>query len=184
VLYRLWCGELPVDDGFTKQMQDSFNMCLTTKSVTTLKAEAIQHKRAMDDFKANAAQNFQNMLAEARKEKKKFFDMTEAWFHGIANRVHADPKSKQMSAVVSTLSAYHEFEESKLRTALMTPKYNPLSKSNRNDIFDAEQLVYLGDQSLCLLTCDKGPQKACEKGGTGYPPRYRNTGRVDGCQDG
>jgi len=117
----------------------------------------------MDDFKAKAAQDFKNILDEAKKEKKKSFDMTEAWFGGIAKRVHADPKSKKMSEIVSAFSAYHEFEDSKLRMALKTPKYNPLSKTNRNDILDAEQLVYLGDKSLCLLTCDKGFKKRVKK---------------------
>jgi hypothetical protein len=30
--------------------------------------------------------------------------------------------------------------------------YNPLSRKNQNDIIDSEQLVYLGDDSLCMLT--------------------------------
>jgi hypothetical protein len=163
MLFQLWFHKLPADDGFTKKMQDSFNVCLSTESVATLKAEAEQHKQVMDNFKENTAQHFKDMLTEARKEKKKHFDMTEAWFRGIANRIHAAPKSRKMSEIVSALSAYHEFEESKLQMALTTPQYNPLSKTNRNDIFDAEQLVYLGDKSLCLLTCDKGFRKRVKK---------------------
>jgi hypothetical protein len=50
----------------------------------------------------------------------------------------------------------------KLAMALKTPRYNPLSKTNRN-ILDAEQLVYLGDKSLCLLTCDQGFKKRVKK---------------------
>lgn len=163
MLYALWFNMPPIDDGFAKKMQDSFNTCLAENSVAALKAEAVKHKQVMDDFKAKAAQDFKNILDEAKKEKKKSFDMTEAWFGGIAKRVHADPKSRKMSEIVSAFSAYHEFEDSKLRVALKTPKYNPLSKTNRNDILDAEQLVYLGDKSLCLLTCDKGFKKRVNK---------------------
>jgi hypothetical protein len=163
MIFQLWLNKLPADDGFTKRMQDSFNICLSTDSVTTLKKEAEQHKQVMDTFKENYAQSFKNMLTEARKERKKQFDITEAWFHGVANRIQADPNSRKMTDIVSALSAYHEFEQSKLETALTTRKYNPLSHKNRNDIFDAEQLVYLGDKSLCLLTCDKGFGKRVKK---------------------
>jgi len=163
VIHQIWFQRPPVDDGFTKKMQDSFNVCLATDSAATLKAEAVVHRKVMDEFKATYAQHFKNMLDQARKEKKKSFDMTEPWFHGIAKRADADPKSKTMAEIVSAFSAYHEFEESKLQTALSISKYNPLSKTNRNDIFDAEQLVYLGDKSLCLLTCDKGFKKHVKK---------------------
>jgi hypothetical protein len=163
MLHQLWFGTPSVDDGFTRKMQDSFNACLVEDSVAALRAEAVKHKQVMNDFKAKAAQDFKNILDEARKEKKKSFDMTEAWFRGIANRVHADPQPSKMSEIVSALSAYHEFEDSKLAMALKTPRYNPLSKTNRNDILDAEQLVYLGDKSLCLLTCDKGFDKRVKK---------------------
>ena len=57
---------------------------------------------------------------------------------------------------MSALSAHHEFEQAKLKTALGEPEYNPLSRKNQNDIIDAEQLVYLADESLCLLTADSG----------------------------
>ena len=125
----------------------------------------------MDDFKAKAALDFKNMLDDVKKErkerkgkkKKKPFDMTEWWFRGIANRLHADPKSRKMPEIVAALSAYHEYEESKLQTALNIRDYNPLSKTNRNDIVDAEQLVYLGDKTLCLLTCDRGFKKRVKK---------------------
>jgi len=159
MLYQLWFRKLPVDDGFAKNMQDSFNLCLATESVDILKAEAEKHKQVVDSFKMSTAHHFKDMLTEVRKGPGKTFDMTEAWFLGIANRIHADPKSKAVSELLCSLSAYHEFEQSKLQTALDTPTYNPLSKKNRNDIFDAEQLVYLGDNSLCLLTCDKGFKK-------------------------
>ena len=52
-------------------------------------------------------------------------------------------------------SAYHEFELEKLRRALVSPDYNPLSHDNQNDIIDAEQLVYLADESLCMVTADR-----------------------------
>jgi hypothetical protein len=64
--------------------------------------------------------------------------------------------SKTIPEVQSLLGAYHEFEQSKLQTALLIPEYNPLSHKNQNDIIDSEQLIYLSDPSLCMLTADKG----------------------------
>lgn len=86
----------------------------------------------------------------------KAVDTTEAWFVSIANSVGADPKSRPVGEIVSALSAHHEFEQAKLQTALSIPEYNPLSRKNQNDIIDAEQLVYLADESLCMLTADSG----------------------------
>jgi len=82
--------------------------------------------------------------------------MTGAWFASIAKSVDADPNSKTVDEIVTALSAHHEFEEVKLQRALTIRLYNPPSKDNRNDIIDAEQLVYLSDPSLCMITADTG----------------------------
>jgi hypothetical protein len=110
----------------------------------------------MVNLKLKAAQDFQAMLNDAKANP---LDVTEAWFNGIADSVQADPNSRLLGEIVAVLSAYHEYEKSKLQTALDIPEYNPLSLTNQNDIIDAEQLVYLGDESLCFLTCDRGFRK-------------------------
>ncbi len=160
MLRWFWFGKSLVDDGFTKNMQHSLNVCLTTDSVTEIKEEAAAHKEFMVSLKLKAAQDFQAMIVDAKKQP---FDFTKAWFLGIAHRAHADPGSKSRNEVVKILSAYHEYEQSKLQTALEIPEYNPLSLKNQNDIIDAEQLVYLGDTSLCFLTCDQGFGKRVKK---------------------
>jgi hypothetical protein len=88
--------------------------------------------------------------------KAKPVDTTEPWFNGVAKRAKAGASSKTIPEVQSLLGAYHEFEQSKLQTALLIPEYNPLSHKNQNDIIDSEQLIYLSDPSLCMLTADKG----------------------------
>jgi hypothetical protein len=162
MLHYFWFQKPLEDDGFTKKMEQSFNVCLTADSLIPLKEAAEEQKKAMDDFKLSTAHNFKNMLDDLRNQQGKVgkkarpVDLTEVWFRGIANRVQADPKSRKISDIQSVLSAYHEFEQSKLQTALMIPEYQPMSRKNQNDIIDAEQLVYLGDPSLCMLTADKG----------------------------
>jgi hypothetical protein len=61
-----------------------------------------------------------------------------------------------MAEMVSTLSAYHEYEKTKLEIAVKSKGYNP--EKHRNDLLDAEQLIYLSDPSLHFLTCDGGFQ--------------------------
>ena len=74
------------------------------------------------------------------------------WLHGLARRTKTNPAAKPVEEVVTALSAYHEFEESRLRLATQNPRYQP----RRNDILDAEQLIYLADPPLHFITCDGG----------------------------
>lgn len=159
VLYQVWYGKPKPDDDFVKKMEVAFNWCMSVDSPASLeelRAVAAEHDKLMDEFKRQKAEQFKVMIDAARQEKVKVFDMTEAWFGAIARSVGADPKSKPASEVVSALSAHHEFEQAKLQRALAERQYNPLSKKNRNDIIDVEQLVYLFDESLCMVTSDNG----------------------------
>jgi len=163
MLQMLWSQKTVDDEDFKERMQQSFNVILNVDSLTPLKEAALQQKKMMDDFKGTMAQDFKNMLDDLRKQqgkkekqRAKPVDTSEPWFNGVAKRAKADPSSKTMSEVQSLLGAYHEFEQAKLQTALLIPEYNPLSHDNRNDIIDSEQLIYLGDPSLCMLTADKG----------------------------
>lgn len=158
-LYGVWFQKQKPDDEFTRKMADAFNLCLTADSpaaLTTLKEVSVDHAKLMDDFKLQKAEQFKAMIDAARQEGAKSVDTTDAWFVSIANSVGADPKSKPMAEIVSAFSAHHEFEQAKLQTALANPEYNPLSRKNQNDIIDTDQLVYLSDESLCLITADSG----------------------------
>jgi hypothetical protein len=162
MLQMLWSQKHVEDDDFRERMQQSFNVILTADSLTPLKQAALQQKKMMDDFKDAMAHDFKNMLDDLKKQqgkketqKAKLVDTTAPWFNGIAKRAKVDANSKKIPEAESLLGAYHEFEQSKLQTALLIPKYNPLSHKNRNDIIDSEQLIYLGDPSLCMLTADK-----------------------------
>jgi len=170
MLQMLWSQKPVQDDDFRERMQQSFNVILTSDSLTPLKQAALQQKKMMEDFKDTMAHDFKNMLDDLKKQqgkkemqKAKPVDTTAPWFNGIAKRAKADVSSKTSSEVESLFSAYHAFEQSKLQTALLIPEYNPLSHKNQNDIIDAEQLIYLGDPSLCMLTADKGFKSKIEK---------------------
>ncbi len=154
MLAQLWFQKPTKDDGFTKRMEKAFNVCLTSTSTAPLQEEAGKLKDTMDAMRLRTAQDFGRLLDAARKESLEGDKFSEAWFLGVAKRAKADPKSKRVLELVTALSAYHEFEQVKLQTALRYKDYNP--EKHQNDLLDAEQLIYLGDPSLCFLTCDTG----------------------------
>ncbi len=143
MLQMLWFQKPVQDDDFRERMQRSFNVILSAESLTPLREAALQQKKMLSDFKDTMAHDFKNMLDDLRKQqgkkekqKAKPVDTTKPWFNGIVKRAKADANSKTIPEVQSMLSAYHEFEQSKLQTALLIPEYNPLSHKNQNDIID------------------------------------------------
>ena len=87
-----------------------------------------------------------------RKESLTQEKFAEMWVQGIAKRAKADPGCRPVADVISSLSAFYEFEERRLLTAVNNPAYRP----DKNDILDSEQLPYLGDPQLHFITCDGG----------------------------
>jgi hypothetical protein len=73
--------------------------------------------------------------------------------HGqVQSRRSCEGTSRAVADIVTSLSAYHEYEEQRLIIAVKNPEY----KSDENDLFDSEQLPDLGDEKLHFVTCDGG----------------------------
>lgn len=153
-LYGIWYKKNAPQDDFKSRMEKALNTCLAADSVAELRAEAGKLKDVMDGMKQRTAGDFERLLEAARKEPMDDESFSKAWFQGIANRVKADAKSREMNEIITELSAYHEFEREKLKVGLAHKEYN--AERHSNDLLDAEQLIYLSDPSLCFLTCDKG----------------------------
>jgi hypothetical protein len=153
-LATLGFGIRAKEDDFTQRMQRVFNVCLRTDSAETLKEEACKLKEWLDRIKLKTAQDFGRMLEAARAESPTGDWFSGPWFNGIARRAGVDPNSRPIAEVEDTFSAYREFERVKLETALAVKNYKP--EKHQNDLFDAEQLIYLGDPERCFLTCDGG----------------------------
>lgn len=160
-LFSVWNKKLPPVDDFTARMQKAFNTCLAAESVDALREDAGRLKDVMDKMREKTAQDFGRLMDAARKEPLEGENFSKAWFQGIANRIKADAKSKDIKEIVTALSAYHEFEESKLRVALASKDYKP--EKHANDLLDAEQLIYLSDPSLCFVSCDGGFRNLVKK---------------------
>jgi len=68
--------------------------------------------------------------------------------------VNQKDNPKPTAEIVAALSAYHEYDLNKLKVALANPNYN--AEKHKNDLFDSEQLIYLGDPKLHFLVLDGG----------------------------
>lgn len=146
--------------GFNKMLEDDFidraektiNQCLSTDSADDFRESAGKLKDVLDKMKDSTAKDFARLVELYRKDPLVGEEFSQVWAHGIAQRVKADPKSRPLPEIVAGLSAYHEFEEERLKVAASNPGYKP----DENDLLDSEQLVYLGDPALHFITCDGG----------------------------
>jgi hypothetical protein len=142
----------PGADDFTNRIQTSINVCLATDSPEELREVAGELKDTMDKMKDSSAADFARLVEACRKDPLTSERFSQLWIKGIADRAKVDPSCRPSADVVSALSAYHEYEEERLKVAVNNPQYRP----DKNDILDSEQLLYLGDPLLHFLTCDGG----------------------------
>jgi hypothetical protein len=142
----------PKPDDFMERIQKTLNQCLATDSPEDFRESADKLKIEMDRMKDSSAEDFQRLVESQRKEPFDAEQFSKSFVTGIAKRAGADPGARPVADVVSCLSAYYEFEEDRLRTAVSNPQYKP----DKNDLLDAEQLVYLGSPELRFLACDGG----------------------------
>jgi len=139
-------------DNFMNNIQKTINICLATDSPEELRESASKLKDSLDRMKESTSADFSRLVEGWRKEPLTPEAFSEMWVAGIAKRAKADPGSRPVAEIVSSLSAFHEFEEQRLLTAVNNREYKP----DKNDLLDSEQLPYLGDPQLHFLTCDGG----------------------------
>ena len=142
----------PEPDDYMTRIEQSINLCLATDSPEELRESASKVKDALDEMKASTSAEFNRLVEGWRKETLTSEKFDEMWVNGIARRTKSDPACRPINDVVSSLSAYHEYERERLITAVKNPRYKPKD----NDLLDSEQLPYLGDPKLHFLTCDGG----------------------------
>jgi hypothetical protein len=148
-----------LQDDFTDRAEKTITQCLSTDSADDFQESAGKLKDALDKMKDSTAKDFARLVELYRKEPLVGEEFSEVWAYGIARRVKADPQIRPLQEIVAGLSAYHEFEEERLKVAASNPAYKP----DKNDLIDSEQLVYLGDPSLHFITCDGGYLKRIKK---------------------
>jgi len=146
-------GVKPEDDGYTKRLQADLNACATSELPGLLDV-AKGRDAELQQVKQTYAGHFQDTVQFFRTTPLTEDAFTKVWLNGLAQRSAVPPNTRPAAEVVAALSALHEFEFSKLKVAIHNKSYN--AQKHRNDLFDAEQLIYLGDSVLHFLTLDGG----------------------------
>jgi hypothetical protein len=139
-------------DNFMSRIEETINICLATDSPEELRESASKLKDSLDRLKESVSVDFDLLVEGWRKEPLTPEAFSEMWVSGIAKRAKADSGCRPVAEIIASLSAFHEFEEQRLLTAVKNRKHKP----RKNDILDSEQLPYLGDSQLHFLTCDRG----------------------------
>jgi hypothetical protein len=141
------------EDGFTKATQEDMNVLLNCELAEVFDI-AKARRDELDRIKTEYAGHFKGTVEYFRKAPLTEDGFTEIWLAGLKKRLHLESNAKPATEIVDALSAYHEFELAKLKVALANENYN--FEKHRNDLFDAEQLVYLKDANLHFLAIDRG----------------------------
>lgn len=141
-------GVAPADEKDAWFIED-IRRCLAAESVDELRSGASKMKAWLDDLKDTTTAEFKHAIKDYRCRPQ---DLRTDFAAGLAQRANVKPDLKPVSEVVAAMGAYFEFEEAKLREAVNDHMF----KIDKNDVMDAEQLIYLGDPRLNFVTNDKG----------------------------
>lgn len=143
-----------LDDGFFERIREALDTCLQAESAEQLQEPAVALRDLLGRAKKRQAEVSQQFFEEYRKKPVGLPELQTAFTQGIAARVGARPGQRPQNEVVGALSAYFEYQNRILQKAAGNKNYNFLK--HQNDALDAEQLVYLANPNLHLLTCDRG----------------------------
>lgn len=146
-------GAKVVEDGYTKHLQDDINNCAVAE-LWELQKVAEARDTEIQNIKAQYARSFEDVVAHFRNTQLTENAFTDLWLARFRRVSAAEAHPKTNAEVVTAFSALHEYEYEKLKVAVADPHYKPMN--HVNDLFDAEQLIYLGDPTLHFLTVDKG----------------------------
>jgi hypothetical protein len=168
------CGVLPWSDDFfrmclfkappgkediIRSINNAIVRVLNAGSASELKAEGEEMRALLDAGKQMALNDFSVLRDSMRTEGR--LDPAEdrkIFAQSIARKADVDPEKIDVDFVVRNLDAHYTFEQQRIGNAASNPEYNIEKRSN--DAYDAELLLYLADESLHLLTCDTGFNRA------------------------
>jgi hypothetical protein len=89
-----------------------------------------------------------------RKTNPTVDDFRREFAQNLAKRAGLSDTNGLVELSKGALSAYFEYRTELNRRAATSRKFNFTKRKNLNDIWDAEQLVYLGHPDLRFITCD------------------------------
>ena len=115
-----------------------------------------QAKLSDAQSRADAVGAMRQDLRGLKRSKLTDQELRTAFRASIAKRAGIEPTHPSIAAFSQRVEAYYQYETTRLQRAIENPHLNLLSKKRQNDLFDAEQLLYLFADELCFLTSDQG----------------------------
>ena len=146
-------GVPSTDDTYRRRLKDDLDVLLNARLDEVVDVAQVRRDE-IAKVKTTEAGEFQAAVDYFRSVPFSEEAFTEVWCAGIRRRVNQQQNPKPNADIVAALSAYHEFDLNKLKIALAQPDYNILK--HKNDLLDAEQMIYLGDPNLNFLALDHG----------------------------
>jgi hypothetical protein len=134
-------------------LQNDINVC-SVAELSDLQAVSQSRADEIKKIKESYAEAFQDVVTHFRSNPLTLESFTELWLGRFRVNDAAKDHPQTDSHLATAFSALQEFDYEKLKNALANPTYNALKHAN--DLFDAEQLIYLGDENLHFITVDKG----------------------------
>jgi hypothetical protein len=146
-------GAKITEDGYTNRLQADINVCVNADLDELHQVADLRDKQLiqMKDFYVGT---FQGCIDHFRSTKLTQPEFTRAWLTRYHNNDAAKDYPRTDDQMVKIFNAVHEFEFEKLKVAVNDPNYK--AANHANDLFDAEQLIYLGNPNMHLVTVDKG----------------------------
>jgi hypothetical protein len=141
------------DDGYTKRLQADINVCVSGEAEDLLAIATVRDVE-LKEVKKSYADTFEQIVAHFRSARLTESAFKEAWVSRFLKDEAANQQPRTQDQIVATFSALYEYEYEKLKLAVSDPNYKP--HNHQNDLFDAEQLIYLGDEDLHFITLDGG----------------------------
>jgi hypothetical protein len=145
----------PEEDVITPALNNAVNNSLNATTPTVLHHDALQLRNLLIRAKGVAVANFSALLNSWRSEGPITHEAHRTIFaSSIARRCGAPTEDVDVNRAIHLLNAFYIFQLEKLAIAAQHANYNAARRAN--DLYDAEQLVYLSDPTLHFLTSDGG----------------------------
>lgn len=157
-LFRMSIFALPPgEDVMTAPLNMAVQNVLNAKKHEDLIEEGLEMREMLVTEQEEEAVHFADLIQQWRSSGPMEEAEHRAIFaRSIARRAGFDEDKVDVDAVLNALSAFYHFEKTKISVGSGNLQYNALK--HKNDVFDAELLIYLADPSLHLLTGDKRVQ--------------------------
>jgi hypothetical protein len=146
-----------------ERISRALDLCLRARSAGELREASKELRSFLQKAKLSDAQSraasvaiMRDDLRRLKRRKLTDEELRDGFRASIAIRARIDPAHPSVPAFTEKVEAYYHYETIRLQRAIENPNLNLLSKKRQNDLFDAEQLLYLFAEGLCFLTSDRG----------------------------